>query len=103
MKYPKGKYAANIASTTAGSIFATFNFLPKTKLIPTQKISTEPIKDKYEIAVSVITGDTNLASNVIQPSNTNTGIAEKAAPFPIDDVITATIINSKTDLTANVE
>lgn len=78
-------------------------FLPQTKFTPIQKIKTEPIRDKYATAVSVITGDISRANRVRQPSKTNTGIAEKAQPFPIDDVITAMIIKSKTDFTASVE
>ena len=99
----QGCFAAKIASKTAGSIFATLIFLPQTKFIPIQKIKTEPIKDKYATAVSVITGDIRRASKVMHPSNINTGIAEKVQPFPIDDVITAIMIKSKTDFTASVE
>ena len=68
-----------------------------------QKIKTEPISDKYAIAVAVIIGETNFAKSVIAPSKTKTGIAENTAPFPIEEVMTATIIQSNTDLTARVE
>ena len=37
------------------------------------------------------------------PSNTNTGIAEKAQPLPMDEAITSTMMKSSTALTASVE
>ena len=77
-------------------MFATLIFLPQTKLIPIQNIKTEPIKEAYATAVSVIIGDIKRASRVIPPSKINTGIAEKAHPCPMDEVITAVMIKSKT-------
>ena len=68
-----------------------------------QKIRTEPISDRYASAVGVMIGETSLASSVIAPSNTNTGMAENIAPFPREDVITATMMKSNTDFTARVE
>ena len=68
-----------------------------------QKIRTEPISERYASAAGVISGETSFARSVIAPSKTKTGIAEKIAPFPIAEVITATIIKSRTDLTAKVE
>ena len=68
-----------------------------------QKIKTEPIRDRYEIAVSVMTGATRRASSVILPSKTNTGMAEKIQPRPLAEVMTAMIRKSKTDFTARVE
>ena len=84
-------------------MFATLIFLPQTKLIPIQKIKTEPIKEAYATVVSVIIGDIKRASRVIPPSKINTGIAEKAHPFPMDEVIATIMIKSKTDFTASVE
>ena len=48
-------------------------------------------------------GAISLASSVMLPSKANTGIAEKAHPFPMDDVMTATMMKSSTDFTASVE
>ena len=84
-------------------MFATFNFLPHTRLIPIQKIKMEPMSDRYAIAVTVIIGEINFAKSVIAPSKTKTGIAENTAPFPMEEVITAIMIQSRTDLTASVE
>ena len=55
------------------------------------------------MAVAVIRGEINFASRVMHPSNTKTGIAEKIAPFPMEDVITAMMMASKTVFTARVE
>ena len=46
------------------------------------------------MAKSVMSGFKNVAKTVIAPSNTNTGIAEKAHPFPRDQVITMMMIKS---------
>ena len=43
------------------------------------------------------------ASSVIDPSKIRIGIAEKALPFPREDVMTAMMIKSSTDFTASVE
>ena len=82
---------------------ATRSFFPHTRLTPTQKISTEPTRDRFWIAASVITGEISRASSVMAPSNTNTGIAEKAQPLPMDEVITSMMMKSSTALTARVE
>ena len=82
---------------------ATLIFLAQTKLMPIQKINTEPIKDKYATAVSVIIGDIKRASKVMQPSKTNTGIAENVQPFPIDDAIMRTMIKSRIAFATSVE
>ena len=50
-----------------------------------------------------MTGAITFASSVTPPSNRTTGIAEKAAPFPIEDVITIMMMKSSTDFTASVE
>ena len=98
-----GKYAAPIASNTAGSIFATLTFFPQTRFTPTQKINIDPISERYPTAKSVINGATSRASKVMEPSNKSTGIAENAQPFPMVEVITAMIMKSSTDFTAMVE
>ena len=54
------------AMTTAGSRFATLTFFPHTRLIPTQKIRIEPIRDRFDRAVSVIIGLISLARQVIE-------------------------------------
>ena len=43
-----------------------------------------------------------MASKVMEPSKINTGIAEKIHPFPMEDVMTAIMIRSKTDFTARI-
>ena len=50
-----------------------------------------------------MTGATSLASRVMLPSKSRIGMAEKAAPLPREEVMTAMIIKSRTDLTARVE
>ena len=55
------------------------------------------------MARSVITGATSRASRVMSPSKIRTGIAENAQPLPRDEVITAMMMKSSTDLTARVE
>ena len=97
-----GRYAAKTASSTAGIIFATRNFFPHTRLTPTQKISTDPIRDRYDTARGVISGASSRASRVTPPSNRKTGIAENPQPFPMEEVITATMMKSSTDFTARV-
>ena len=84
-------------------MFATRTFFPHTRFSPTQKISTEPISERYADASSVITGDTILASSVMAPSKRKTGIAEKAHPFPRDEVMTVIMMKSSTDFTARVD
>ena len=74
-------YAAATARITDGSMFATFIFLPQTRFTPMQKISTEPMSDRYSTAAEVITGETSFASSVIAPSKMKTGIAEKNRAF----------------------
>ena len=84
-------------------MFATLNFLPHTRFTPMQNISTEPMSDRYATAVAVITGERSRASSVMTPSKAKTGSAEKAAPLPMEDVITAMMMKSSTDFTASVE
>ncbi len=55
------------------------------------------------MAVSVMIGATSRDSSVMAPSNTKTGMAEKAQPLPMEEVMTATMMQSSTDLTARVE
>ena len=55
------------------------------------------------MAVSVIKGAISLARRVMPPSKAKIGIAEKAHPLPMEEVMTMMIIKSSTDLTASVE
>ena len=41
----------------------------------------DPIRERYAVAVSVMTGEISLASRVIEPSNRKIGTAEKAPLF----------------------
>ena len=61
------KKAAATASTTAGSILATWSFLPHTRLTPTQKIRMEPIMERFDSAASVISGLISPARAVMLP------------------------------------
>ena len=61
----------------------------------------EPISERYDMANSVIIGEISLAISVIVPSNANTGMAEKALPFPRDDVMTTMIMKSRTAFIAS--
>ena len=79
--------AASAARKTAGRKFATLTFFPKSRFNPTQKMSTDPTKERFAIAESVINGPSRDASSVIDPSQRNTGIAEKAQPFPMELVM----------------
>ena len=90
------------AGITAGSRFATRIFLPQIRLIPTQKISTFPTKERYPMAVSVMIGRITVASRVTAPSQRNTGIAEKTQPFPRELVMTITMTRSRMDLVPSV-
>ncbi len=82
---------------------ATRSFFPHTRLMPTQKIKIEPIIDKFDSAVCVITGLISRASNVMEPWKIPTGIAEKIHPFPMAHVITIIMIKSRTALVASIE
>lgn len=84
-------------------MFATFIFLPHTRFTPIEKIMTDPISDRYSTASVVTNGETRLARSVIKNCMTNTGSTEKAEPIPIDEVIIAMIMKSKTDLSTSVE
>ena len=64
---------------TAGSMFATRMLLSQTRFTPTQKIRIEPMSERYAIAISVMTGETSLASMVMTPSKTRTRMAENAS------------------------
>ena len=72
-------------------------------MTPTPKIKTEPIRDRYETARPVMTGAITRASRVMAPSSRKTGITEKTQPFPMEEVITATMIKSSTAFTERVE
>lgn len=63
----KPRNAQITAITIAGSIFATFSFFSHNRLIPTQKISIEPVRERLESAPSVMTGWIALARSVITP------------------------------------
>ena len=86
-----------------GSRLATLIFFPHTRLTPTQKIMTEPVRDKLERACSVINGSSSLARRVIVPWNTATGMAENTHPFPMDAVMIMTMIKSKMAFAAKIE
>ena len=58
------------------------------RFTPTQKIMTEPVKDKLAIAASVITGAITRERSVTPPCKMATGIAEKIQPLPIEAVMT---------------
>ena len=92
-----------ISITEAGSILATWIFLPHTRLTPTQKIRMEPIMERFDSAASVISGLISRASRVIAPWKQPTGIAEKMQPLPMEQVITRMIIRSSTALAARME
>ena len=98
-----GRNAAITATTMAGSRFATLTFLPQTRLMPTQKISTFPTMDRFARAIAVMTGRRSPAKAVILPCKIATGIAEKTAPRPIEQLMTIIMIKSSTDLVARME
>ena len=97
------KYDAITATNNDGNKLATLIFLPQTKLTPTQKINIEPTSERYIKAKSVINGSNKLASTVILPCNRNTGIAEKIAPFPVEQAIIIMMIKSSKDLVIKTE
>ena len=74
-----------------------------TRLIPTQKISILPTKERLLRAVSVMIGSILLAKRVTEPWRRATGMAEKIHPFPIEAVITQIIIKSKIAFVNKVE
>ena len=55
------------------------------------------------MAASVINGAIRVDSRVMPPSKKKMGIAEKAQPLPMEDVMTIMMIKSSTDFTARVE
>ena len=77
-----------MCKTSVGSRFATLIVLPQMRFTPTQKIMTEPVKDKLAIAASVITGAITRERSVTLPCKIATGIAEKMQPFPMEAVMT---------------
>ena len=88
----------------AGSILATLILVfSKTKLIPTQKISIFPTKERLVSAASVMMGSMLLAKSVTLPCRSATGMAEKMHPFPMEAVITQMIIKSKIAFVRRVE
>lgn len=84
-------------------MLATSNFFPKTKLIPTQKISIDPVMERYSRAFVVKIGSMNTARSVILPWKSPTGIAEKAHPIPNDAVSMKIMTKSKMDLAARID
>ena len=91
------------ATTSAGRRLATLTFLPHRRLTPTAKIRTDPTRDRFVIAASVMSGCRSRARAVMQPCTTATGIAENAQPFPIEADITRTMIKSMTALANRIE
>ena len=79
----------------AGSRFATLIRFPQIRLVPTQKISIEPVSDMLDKACSVMKGSTSRASSVMDPWKIPTGMAEKIQPFPMDAVMIIIIIRSR--------
>ena len=101
--YQIGRKAALTATTMAGSRLATFTFFPHTRLMPTQKISTFHTRDRFDSALSVIRGRTTPARTVMLPWNTATGISEKTAPLPMEQLITIMMIRSRIAFVASTE
>ena len=91
------------AKTMVGSRFATFIFLPQIRLSPSQKMSTEPVRERFVRAFSVITGSMNFESRVTEPWKRNTGIAEKIHPLPSEAVMIKRKIISSNALTVRME
>ena len=54
-----------MAKITAGSKLATRTVLPHTKLMPTQKISTEPTIERFQRAASLISGCTITVTTIL--------------------------------------
>ena len=104
---PVPRFYANTDHTTAtasaGRRFATRIFLPQNRLTPTQKIRTDPTKERLSIAWSVIYGLIRTASRVTVPWNSPTGIAEKMQPFPREADMTIMMIKSSTALANRME
>lgn len=65
--YAQGAKLHSTANRIAGSRFATFTFLPQTRFTPTQNSSTEPTKERFDNAASVINGSISLARSVTSP------------------------------------
>ena len=65
----------------AGSKLATFTFFPQTRLIPTQKISTFPTRDRFARAAAVITGRRRPARAVMVPWKTANRDRRKHSAF----------------------
>ena len=59
--------------------------------------------DRFPSAASVISGRTSPARAVMLPWNTATGIAEKTAPRPKEQLMTIIMIKSSTALVARME
>ena len=74
-----------------------------------EKIELGDVKEEIKILEDTLTKDLkdtkdqNEANIVMSPSNKSLGIAEKAAPFPRDAVITIMMIKSRTDFVARIE
>lgn len=78
-------------------------FFPQIRFTPMQKIKMDPVKDMSASPSSVRNGSMSFASSVITPWNIPTGIAEKIHPFPMDAVMIATMIMSRTAFAAKIE
>ena len=63
----------------------------------------EPIRDRYCMARSVMTGFKKEAKTVIKPSKTSTGMDENPAPFPSEQVMTMIMMKSKTAFVARID
>ncbi len=61
----------------------------QTRLTPTQKIRTEPVRDRLESAAGFPrkTGLISLERMVMDPCSSPTGTAENMAPFPMAAVM----------------
>ena len=85
-------------------MLATFiRVFSNTRLMPTQKISMLPTKERLLRAASVMMGWMLFAKRVTEPCKSATGIAEKIQPFPKEAVITQIMIKSKIALVNSVE
>ena len=71
--------------------------LPQMRFTPTQKIMTEPVKDKLAIAASVITGAITRERSVTLPCKIATGIAEKMQPTKKGSVSEEPVLNRADD------
>ena len=80
--------------TTLGSMFAGLKVWGQMRLVPTQKMSTEPTRLRLASAASVMTGEIRVASAVTQPWKAPTESAENTQPFPIEAAMAQTMMAS---------